>query len=499
MPHLLLLQHILLTAPDSPDLVRRVLIACERSPGQRRIGAQALATLQARELARIAEDRHFPAAVELGGTWLPGVEGASALLLAFREVARPLAAITTSSGGYRALRYLDQAEQRLDALGNQILADNSTAARALRPTLESWRQTVVRLRKELETSAHRQLPNPFRTDPLDPEFGREVFRGRESLIQRLTNFLADSDQHISLALLGPRRCGKTTLLKMLPALLPDTVPIFFDLQDNPVDSPRAFFAALAHQARDQARRDRRLDLPPLPDGPPSEAGNAWFEALEKLAGTWRILLCIDEFERLEDLFPGDRRDLLRLMGLFRATIQHRRKLCLLVSGAAPFDELDTIWDDHFVNLRRLSIAHLDRPTALDLLTSPIPELPTGTIPEELAGQIFQRTGGQPMLLQLYGQTIINRLNDQQRHQATEENLRTVDEGIRDEYAIYYFRNIHRNAPPMAREAMEALALGETVTLEQTARRWLRRRCLINDDDTPAIPVMFDWLREELEG
>ncbi len=150
---------------------------------------------------------------------------------------------------------------------------------------------------------------------------------------------------------------------MLPALLPDTICVFFDLQDNPTDSPTSFFRALAQQAREQAQRDRRLELPMLPDGPPFEAANQWLQQLETLQGTYRILLCVDEFERLEDLFPGDKRELLQLMGLFRATIQHRRRVRLLVSGVAPFDELGNLWSDHFINVREIRLGHLDWPTS----------------------------------------------------------------------------------------------------------------------------------------
>ncbi len=48
---------------------------------------------------------------------------------------------------------------------------------------------------------------------------------------------ADPTRGASIALLAPRRCGKTSVHKMLPALLPDAVRIFFDLQEHPVDTP----------------------------------------------------------------------------------------------------------------------------------------------------------------------------------------------------------------------------------------------------------------------
>ena len=497
VPYPFLTRHSLLVAESDPTLVREVLDACAIAPGQRRIGRAVLARLQARELDALAQQGRFADLVDLQGEWLPGVEGADAPLLAFRETARYLLAATTAGNPYHRRQHLERAEANLRALANQLRADNSPLALALPPTLARWQALARDLRQRTDTEAALQLPNPFLTDPLTPEFGREVFRGREPLVQRIETLLADPRHSASIALLGPRRCGKTSLLKMLPVLLPDAVVVFFDLQDNPTDSPAAFFQALARQAREQARRDRRLDLPSLPDGPPFEAGNAWFQALETLAGDYRILVCIDEFERLETLFPGDRRALLQLMGLFRATIQHRRRLRLLVSGAAPFDELDHIWDDHFVNVRELRVEHLDRDTALELLTHPLPDFQA--IPLAVAERIYQRTGGQPLLLQLYGSLLLDLLNDERRQQATLQDVAQVDERVLHEgQSIYYLRNLHRSAPDDARGVLENLALGrQPGEIPAPARRWLQRRCLITADGQPRIPVFYDWVREEL--
>lgn len=42
--------------------------------------------------------------------------------------------------------------------------------------------------------------------------------------------------------------------------------------------------------------------------PPIEALQAWLDALEAFPGVARFLICIEEFERLETLFPGARAD-----------------------------------------------------------------------------------------------------------------------------------------------------------------------------------------------
>lgn len=350
-----------------------------------------------------------------------------------------------------------------------------------------------------QQKAATELANPFRAgQPLRPDQGRAVFRGREELVRSIETILADVDQSSSVALVGPRRCGKTSLLQMLPAMLPDCVCIFFDLQDNPVSTVSEFFEALIRRAREQTRIQRKMELPPLSDGGTFEAATRWLEMLDTMADAQRFLICVDEFERLEDLLPGDRRDLLRLMGLFRATIQHRRKVRILVSGAAPFEELGPMWNDHFINVRELRIGHLERNVSLDLLCRPIPDFPEQAVPREVARAIYERTGGQPYLLQLYGALLINLLNQEARTNATVDDVESVEREALSQ-GRYYFGNTYRDAPEDARMALEALARGAPVAIQGATRRWLERRCLIDGSGALQIPVLGEFINEELRA
>jgi hypothetical protein len=511
VPHPFLLRHILLGADRSPELANRVLEACTIAPGQRRIGQAALVQLQARELKASARNRRFARIVNLRAdqtldrgasahSWLPGVEGAAPALLAFRNIARYLAAAANATVPHHRLKHLRGANQALMALQNQLIADDSVLGRSLLPILPTWKKITRAMRKKARSDATGSVPNPFRpADSLDPEMGQEVFRGRSKDIKQIELLLADPTQSGSIALLAPRRVGKSSLLKMLPALLPDAVCIFFDLQDHPVDSPAGFFRALHKSAVEQARRDHQLALPPFPEGSPFEAGSDWFRALDALAEDRRILICIDEFERLETLFPGDKSDLLKLMGLFRATIQHRKKLRLLVSGAAPFDELGDLWNDHFINVQEVHLDLLDKSTSLDLLTCPIPEFPADAVPLEIAEAIYTRTGGQPFLLQAYGSALISRINegDRKPRAATMEDLPFVEETVLSRWKPY-FADTFKSAPPDAREALHALAAGKQAAISTKTRRWLERRCLLTRDDQLRIPVLGAWIRTELD-
>jgi len=496
-PYPFLSRHIVLAAQQDPTIVHRALDACKLTPGQQASGREALSRLQALELEHQAKQKNFAPVTELQGDWLPGVEGANQYLLGFREAARYLLAATNANIPYHQLQHLMRAKRVLISLENQLIASPSPQADSLEEALQIWKDATTDLYKAAQTASVSQVPNPFRVEPLTPDRGREVFRGRDDLVRRIETLLVDPAQSASIALLGPRRCGKTSLLRMLPTLLPDALCIFFDLQDNPVNSPAAFFEALVRQAQAQANRDRRLTLPPLPPGDPFEAGSQWFKSLEDLDGDYRILICIDEFEELENLFPGEKRELLQLMGLFRATIQHQRRLKLLVSGAAPFDELGDLWNKHFVNVREVKIGYLEQAVSRDLLLHPLPDFPGDVMSEPIADTIFQRTGGLPYLLQLYASLLITYLNDQKRRQARMGDLPIVEDEVLTQ-ASYYLRHTFESAPAEAKPALTAIALDRSIEISVRTRRWLRQRWLLTEQDQLWVPVLGTWLREEME-
>ena len=90
---------------------------------------------------------------------------------------------------------------------------------------------------------------------------------------------------------------------------------------------------------------------------------------------------------------------MQLMGLLRATIQHRRRVRLLVAGNSTFEELGPLWNDSFISARELRLGPLTHDVAIGLLRQPIPVsegFPEDAVSQEVAEAIVDRTGGQPL-------------------------------------------------------------------------------------------------------
>ncbi len=498
LPHPFLLRTIVHNAPGNAATARRVLDACAIAPGQRRVGQRAEAELQARDLSQLIRTGQLTDLIDLNATWLPGKQGATPLLLGFSEAAQYLAAAREALNPHHRVGHLSKLSDSLRALENQIRSGSTPFQEPLRQ-LQQMAELEL---KQAKTDAARTLLNPFRVgEPLSPEEGPELFVGRELAIREIEELLVDPSHSASVLLLAPRRCGKSSLLKMLPAKLPDAVCVFFDLQAHPVTSAASFFEKLAEQAVLAGKLDRRIAIPPLPKGPPIEAAAKWLDQLEALAGSRRILLAIDEFERLEDLFPGSRQEFLQLMGLLRATIQHKRKVRLLVSGAAPFDELSSVWDDHFINTQQVRLNFLNAPTTEGLLCRPTPEFPTDLISAEVAARIYQRTGGQPYLVQMYGSKLVGRLAQAPggRRPAAVDDVDAIEPRVL-EAADSFLRHSFTSAPEDVKPWLEKLASGEANGNEASpkVRQWLNRRNLLTPAGELSVPALGTWIVKNAE-
>ena len=185
-----------------------------KAPDQR-VDADTLARARSRELSEILERRDFESAVMLRGKWLPGIEGAPGEAYGLQRggpgTSAPRRTAVTHHVRTEHLRRADKRCCPPSATGCWRIRRPHLAI--CRRRCEAWKAYTRELLVAAQHNAALELPNPFRAgQPLRPDQGRAVFRGREALVARIEAILADADQSSSLALLGPRRCGKTSLL-----------------------------------------------------------------------------------------------------------------------------------------------------------------------------------------------------------------------------------------------------------------------------------------------
>lgn len=209
-----------------------------------------------------------------------------------------------------------------------------------------------------------------------------------------------------------------------------------------------------------------------------------------------MVFCLDEYERLQELWSGGEPELKRLLGLIRSTIQHRRKVRFLIAGAAPLADMPPLWTDHFINAQEIRVDFLDHDAVIGLLRKPTASFPEEAMPPEVAEAIYALTAGQPHLVQCYGFRVLQRINQQKRRVVTLEDVEAVKPVMLQSNANYFAD--YRNAPASARQALEALALDRAPVWAPGDRHWLRTRGYLTAEDRIRVPLFQMWLMAYLQ-
>ncbi len=488
-------------AAREPDELARALQQASRAPGQRGTVARVIAELWARDLQGFAESENWESAAQLQSRWLPNEATAPGCLLHFRDVGRHARAAVKARSVSKQVEWWTEALATLDPKNLPAPKPKDRLEMAfvryhLEAVTKPWQRVLERNLQAARTKSEGLLPNPFNysSNPLDPDQDQAVFRGRESSISELQSLLTHPGT--ALAVIGPRRTGKSSLLRMLPVLVPSDLFVYVDLQDNPVDNPSRFYQALDTRLSQAVHQERTLDLPRLGSRSTPEGVAEWLQELDTAATRHRIVFCIDEYERLDKLWPGDERSLLQFLGLMRATIQHRKRVRILLAGAASPEDLGALWTDHFLGVQEVRLDFLNQHQSIGLITKPEPRFPDAAVPTEIAEEIFKATAGQPYLLQLFGFFLVDRLNQEERKVATQEDFTEVARTVLKS-AKNYFAEAHQAGPTDVGRSLDQLALDQTPEWTGATRRWMRKRGLIDQSNQIRVPLFKQWLNQRL--
>ncbi|OUD11665.1 ATP-binding protein [Thioflexithrix psekupsensis] len=350
----------------------------------------------------------------------------------------------------------------------------------------------------MENKPNISLINPFQPfAPLQPEMDQAIFRGRADLANRLILLPLFPEHKTTLVLSGPMRSGKTSFLNMLPSLLTENC-LFIQLTPNtPYIIPDIYFQTIVEQAREQIKARYHLILPSLPsDHNPYQAGLRWLDGLNHRGNELQIVLLLDDFEKLPDLFVGGRFAFLDFLALLQKVVTQFENIHLLLSSEYTLEEMietELAWLEYLPKFRQLYLELLSPVTAKNLLQQPVITFPEQLIDASFAESIAVKTGGHPYLLQLFGYVIVEFLNEQQQNYISPKDKIIMTERVL-EMATPFFQQIMQKYTAFHTPLMQ-MAKNEIITTEFTAmqQRYLKRHWLLNEKNKLAIPLLQQWL------
>ena len=328
-----------------------------------------------------------------------------------------------------------------------------------------------------------------------------VFQGRRDIAAKIEQNLLEAQSTPALLLYGPRRMGKTSILVHLPRLLgPDFVSCLLDGQSSAVrEGPISFcWYACARIAEGIRRRGTRLDAPTR-----EAFREAPFTTLEEYLGAVeaalpkqiRVLLCLDEFERLEEkrvaeggAWVGD------LLDELRHLMQHKPRFVVMFTGAHTFGEMGAAWTDRFISARSIRVGHLTPNEARTLVTEPEPDFPLRYASGALEA-LLAATACHPLVTQAVAYELIERLNLAERTEATVADIEAAIEAALTS-ASAYFDNLWLDAKAEGQEILLARVKGEPVPHFPAAERWLVERDVLTAEGKFIVPVVERWVRRE---
>lgn len=400
---------------------------------------------------------------------------------------------------FRKVEALNRALGELESLQKSLVVARGKYVLRLLQAANQWRDIIKAEREALAATAeqNREIPNPFVYGNPVTEADYNVFAGRADVVAKIESEILNTRQAPTLLLFGPRRMGKSSILNQLPRLLgPDFAVAMVDCQAPEVrEGVGNFLWFVANEVAESVKR-RRIPVEPLPasvlETSPFTAFTDWLAKLEAtLPEGTRILLCLDEYERLQaTLDAGWGADLLDFL---RNTIQHRSKFVVMFTGANKVSELGPAWTDRFISVRSVRVSFLSREEITPLFTHPIPEFDM-TYAEGALDAVLTQTNGQPFLSQALGFELVQYLNEHHRKQATVADVE-VAVGRVIENADAYFANVWSDAREEGQAILSAIAAGKPVPEHPRAMRWLKEHDVLNADGKFYVPMVERWVRE----
>lgn len=418
------------------------------------------------------------------------------LLRDFAAVAGSLANIEKAYTVTVAQRVLDRNRAELDTL---LIRANSLGRPELGDMAVHWQQLIREHAEQLENQPRSVLRGAYQAGSA-LETASALFRGRDDLFALGSEVYADPDRAETLLLVAQQRMGKSSALMQFSAQLPDAHVVIVDCQRAVTGRGDAAFAIGLSSAINNfgKRRPGGLRQQPLVvervGKSPLQQLDRWLEQYADKARNKRILLCLDEFDKLMRFVAEGRlsKDVLALLrGLSQAP-----GWMVLYSGQFELDDWGIEYAEYLKNVRRVRVSYLHEAEGRDLIEHPVPDFAL-TWESAATDAAIRWTGCQPYLLQMLGTKIIDRLSPTERRTVTAADVEAIIPDIFDA-GRYYFQSLQGAFSDVENRALHQLATTGTIDASPaTLRRLVDHEYLrgnARDGWTFRVPLLREWWR-----
>ena len=217
---------------------------------------------------------------------------------------------------------------------------------------------------------------------------------------------------------------------------------------------------------------------------------------EALPGALRIVLALDEYEKLHERAAAGHAWVGGVLDLTRHWMQHHPRLSLLFTGMHAFANLGPAWMSRFVCVRKVRVSFLQREALVPILTRPVPEFDLAWEPGALEA-LLDPTAAQPFLSQAVAFELVQHLNEQDRKTTAPADVETACLRAMDSGAAY-FENVWDDIGEDGRALVRAVCRGEPPPADSAAARVrVQEQEVLDAALRFKVPLVERWMRGKI--
>ncbi|MCB0080817.1 MAG: hypothetical protein KDE47_07810, partial [Caldilineaceae bacterium] len=422
------------------------------------------------------------------------------LLRDFAAIAYSLAHVQEAHSLSVAHRVLERNRSELDTL--RVRAETLKNPQLAQVAVH-WQRLIRTHAEQLEQLPREVLAGAYQAGSA-LETNSTLFRGRKELFALTSEVYANPNRAETLLLVAQQRMGKSSALMQLPAQLPDAHVVIVDCQRAISGSGDDLFAIGLSSAiyNEEKRRPGGVRLQPLTEETvgkhPLLRLNKWLEQYADKVRGKRVLLCLDEFDKLvkrvsEGKLSQD------VLGVLRGLSQAPGWM-VLYSGQYELDNWSMEFAEYIKNVRRVRVSYLKPDEAHSLLADPVPDFAL-TWEEDAIERALFLSGCQPYLLQMIGVQVVNRLTPTDRRIVSAADVDELAPHLFDE-GRYYFQSLYKLFDDDEKKALlEIATTGQTPVNDRIIRRLVDREYLVASGDGGwqfCVPLLRDWFKQSAD-